>query len=192
MKKQLKFQKKVCYIALLASAIAFFFSLGLLTDLYNLMFATTVKGCEIFKDIQPFNRAMVRDCILMIVMVVFLFITRTHIRRRYYISNYIAVAAASLISSFLAIYDITQILNFKRRFLTEVDFEKWLEMRELIEDFPYTESTLWFDLNVITLSLVIVASLLLVGNLIWKINLMKFEDKLLSGEIKPRNLPGEV
>lgn len=192
MKKQLKFQKKVCYIALLASAIAFFFSLGLLTDLYNLMFATTVKGREIFNDIQPFNRAMVRDCILMIVMVVFLFITRTHIRRRYYISNYIAVAAASLISSFLAIYDITQILNFKRRFLTEVDFEKWLEMRELIEDFPYTESTLWFDLNVITLSLVIVASLLLVGNLIWKINLMKFEDKLLSGEIKPRNLPGEV
>lgn len=192
MKKQLKFQKKVCYIALLASAIAFFFSLGLLTDLYNLMFATTVKGHEIFNDIQPFNRAMVRDCILMIVMVVFLFITRTHIRRRYYISNYIAVAAASLISSFLAIYDITQILNFKRRFLTEVDFEKWLEMRELIEDFPYTESTLWFDLNVITLSLVIVASLLLVGNLIWKINLMKFEDKLLSGEIKPRNLPGEV
>lgn len=192
MKKQLKFQKKVCYIALLASAIAFFFSLGLLTDLYNLMFATKVKGHEIFNDIQPFNRAMVRDCILMIVMVVFLFITRTHIRRRYYISNYIAVAAASLISSFLAIYDITQILNFKRRFLTEVDFEKWLEMREQIEDFPYTESTLWFDLNVITLSLVIVASLLLVGNLIWKINLMKFEDKLLSGEIKPRNLPGEV
>ena len=52
-------------------------------------------------------------------------------------------------------------------------------LRESIPDFPYTESTLWLDLNIAMQSLVIAARLLVI-NLLWKTKLMKFEDKLLS------------
>ncbi|HEY8396122.1 MAG TPA: hypothetical protein VIK96_05015 [Bacilli bacterium] len=192
MKKQMKFQKIVCLIALLIAAIAFFFALGLLTDIYKVMFASQAGADKLFKDIQPFNRQLVNICILMIVLAVFLYITKTHVRRRYYISNYIALAVTIAVYVFLPIISILQILNFKKRFLTEIDFPAWLEMRELISDFPYTESTLWLDFNVVTQSLMILVSLLLAYNLLWKIRLMNFEDKLLSGEIKPKDLPLEV
>jgi hypothetical protein len=194
MKRQIKVQKIVCYIILFSCAIAFVFALGLATNIYNLMFAGDfdIKGYKIFEDIQPFNRELIVRCILMIVLVVFLFITRSHLRRRYYISNYVVTTFSALINVFISIWAISNILDFKQRFLTEVDFEGWLFIREIMVDFPYTESTLWLDLNIIIFSLVIFASLLLIGNLIWKIMLMKFEDKLLAGQIKPVNKPKEV
>jgi len=67
-------------------------------------------------------------------------------------------------------------------FLTEVDFETWATYPQ----YQYTESTFWLDANIVVLILVVIASLLLLGNLIWKIRLMKYEDKLLSGFINPK------
>ena len=192
MKKQMIFQKLVCLIALLAAAIAFFFSLGLLTDIYKLMFAVGVRGSELFKQMQPFNRQRVIRCIAMILLAVLLYVTRTQLRRRYYISNYVAIGGTVILNVLFSSLSIARILEYKRRFLTEVDFEAWLALRESIPDFPYTESTLWLDLNIAMQSLVIAASLLLVINLLWKTKLMKFEDKLLSGKIKPGSLQLEV
>ena len=186
------FQKLVCLIALLAAAIAFFFSLGLLTDIYKLMFAVGVRGSELFKQMQPFNRQLVIRCIAMILLAVLLYVTRTQLRRRYYISNYVAIGGTVILNVLFSSLSIARILEYKRRFLTEVDFEAWLALRESIPDFPYTESTLWLDLNIAMQSLVIAASLLLVINLLWKTKLMKFEDKLLSGKIKPGSLQLEV
>ncbi|MDD3999462.1 MAG: hypothetical protein PHX62_01025 [Bacilli bacterium] len=187
MKLQLKFQKIVCYLVLVVCALAFVFSLGLVTDIYNLMPAVDwgIQGNEIFLDIQPFNRNQVNLVILMIIAAVFLFITRTNVRRKYYTSNYIATLMVVLINIAVSIWAIINVLEFKQRFLTEVDFPAWLAIRDIISDFPYTESTLWLDFNIITFILVILATLALLGNLIWKIMLMKYEDKLLSGAIKP-------
>ena len=192
MKKQMIFQKLVCLIALLAAAIAFFFSLGLLTDIYKLMFAVGVRGSELFKQMQPFNRQLVIRCIAMILLAVLLYVTRTQLRRRYYISNYVAIGGTVILNVLFSSLSIARILEYKRSFLTEVDFEAWLALRVSIPDFPYTESTLWLDLNIAMQSLVIAASLLLVINLLWKTKLMKFEDKLLSGKIKPGSLQLEV
>jgi hypothetical protein len=144
-----------------------------------------IKGVELFEDIQPFNSQLVAVSIVMIVLAVFLFVTRTHLRRRYYISNHVAIWVAGLANIAVSVWGILNILKFKKQFLTEVDFEAWLEMRELIPDFPYTESTLWLDLNIASRLLLIVISLLLFVNLIWKIMLMKYEDRLLAGRIKP-------
>lgn len=170
-----------------SSAIAFFLALGLATDIYNLMPAVdwNIRGVELFEDIQPFNSQLVMANIILIVLAVFLFVTRTHLRRRYYISNHIAIWVAGLANIVSSVWAILNILKFKKHFLTEVDFEAWLEMRKLIPDFPYTESTLWLDLNIASRLLLIFVSLLLFVNLIWKIMLMKYEDRLLSGAIKP-------
>lgn len=194
MKLQIKVQKIICWIVLASCVLAFFFALGLATDIYKVMMAGDfgVPGAEIFEDIQPFNRALVFRCILMIVLVIFLFITRTHIRRRYYISNYLTSIAAFLLNTLVPIWGIINILDIKKRYLTEVDFEIWYRISHDVPGVPYTESTLWLDLNIVVLSLMIVVSILLIINLIWKIMLMKYEDKLLADKIKPKTIPGEV
>lgn len=192
MKKQMKFQKIVCLVNLITAALAFFLALGLLTDLYNLTFAFTVTGRELYMEMQPFNRLLVKRCIIMIVLAVFLFVTRTQLRRKYYISNYIAISASVLVNIVLSALSIASILECKQRFLTEVDFETWAALHEMMDFIPYTESTLWLDLNVAILGLVIASSFLVVVSLIWKIILIKCENKLLSGKIKPSDLPSEV
>lgn len=183
MKLQNKVQKVVCYIVLATCAIAFFFALGLATNFFNLMFIRVlgIRGGNLFKEIQPFNRKLVSSIIIMIVLVVSLFISRTHIRRRYYISNYIATILVVAVNISVSIWGILNVLEFRNRFLTEVDFETWATYPQ----YQYTESTFWLDANIVVLILVVIASLLLLGNLIWKIRLMKYEDKLLSGFINP-------
>ena len=46
----------------------------------------------------------------------------------------------------------------------------------------YTESTFWFDVHYVLFGLLIAAAAALVGNLVWKVNLMKQEEALLSGK----------
>lgn len=187
MKLQKKVQRIICNTTLASCAIAFFLALGLATDIYNLMPAVdwNIKGVELFEDIQPFNSQLVMTSIIMIVLAISLFVTRTHLRRRYYISNHIAIWVAGLFNIAASVWAILNILKFKKQFLTEVDFKAWLEMRQLISDFPYTESTLWLDLNIASRLVLIFVSLLLFVNLIWKIMLMKYEDRLLSGTNQP-------
>lgn len=190
MKLQNKVQKIICYIVLATSAIAFIFSLGLATNIYDLIMATDygVAGVELVDEIQPINRRLVIYMIILILLSLFLFITKTHNRRRYYISNYITSILFAIVGIGVAAWSFITISNFKTRFLTEVDFEMWFSLRELlgIPDFPYSESTLWLDFNIITPFFIILSSLLLLGNIIWKIMLMRYEDKLLSGLIKPQ------
>lgn len=175
---------------LATSSIAFIFALGLATDTFDLIMATDygVSGVELCDEIQPINRNLVNYMIIIIVLAIFLFITKTHSRRRYYISNYVAVSLFVVVSLGVALWSIITVANFKHRYLTEVDFELWYSLRDILQipDFPYSESTLWFDFNIIAAVLIIISSLLLLGNLIWKIMLMRYEDKMLSGLIKPQ------
>jgi len=118
MKLQNKVQKVVCYIVLATCAIAFFFALGLATNFFNLMFIRVlgIRGGNLFKEIQPFNRKLVSSIIIMIVLVVSLFISRTHIRRRYYISNYIATILVVAVNISVSIWGILNVLEFRNRF----------------------------------------------------------------------------
>ena len=138
MKLQNKVQKVVCYIVLATCAIAFFFALGLATNFFNLMFIRVlgIRGGNLFKEIQPFNRKLVSSIIIMIVLVVSLFISRTHIRRRYYISNYIATILVVAVNISVSIWGILNVLEFRNRFLTEVDFETWATYNTSIRNRP--------------------------------------------------------
>ena len=101
-KKQMKFQKIICYVVLIASALAFFYSLGLLTDLYDSLYSMMpdpadasldrVAGARIFYDMQDFNKLFTKVTIVLILLGVFNLVMNTHTRRRYYIGNYISIA----------------------------------------------------------------------------------------------------
>ena len=126
----------------------------------------------------------------MILLSVLLFITSCHRRRNYYISNYVATGVCAGGNIVLSI--VAMIMNgiWKGEFLN-VDFERWLEYYDkrqearpdVVVQYHYSDSTVMFDLGYAVYLLVIVVSLVLILNLVWKIMLMKGEKKLLSANV---------
>lgn len=199
--KQMKFQKIICFATLGVAALCFIFALGITTDLYK---TTVVAGCqhiismsplqyikgldgkEIYYDIQPFNKTLVILSIVMILLAVLQFVVRSHDRRRYYISNYVGTGLLLAGNIGISLYGIINILKYRTRFLTEVDFERWQQYYDFGDTkFKCTQSTFWFDIEIVMLILAIIVALVMVFNLIWKIMLMKYEDKVLKGEVIP-------
>ena len=101
-KKQMKLQRIFCIFALIAAALVFVYSLGMLTDLYDSLYPmmrnpdnleeTDVPGSIIYYDMQPFNHQLLISSIALILLAALLFVTNTASRRKYYIGNYIATA----------------------------------------------------------------------------------------------------
>lgn len=188
-KKQLRFQKIVCLLAIVAAAICFVYSLGIITDIFdslkstmrnpNDLYDTKVPGSIIYYDMQEFNRQFVNMSVGMILVSCLLFLTNTQVRRKYYIGNYVATVLYSLCAIALTVWSHTQIEAFKHQFLTTVDFEALKAYAEMWKTY-YTESTLLLDIHYITGGLLVLSAVLLIGNMVWKICLMKAENKLLA------------
>ena len=187
-KKQMKFQKIICYVVLIASALAFFYSLGLLTDLYDSLYSMMpdplepsldrVAGARIFYDMQDFNMQFTKVTIVLILLGVFNLVMNTHTRRRYYIGNYVSIALCTVGSIAASVWARGRIMEYKEQYLTGVDFEKLKTVAERRGTY-YTESTFWFDVSGFVLGFVILAAVLLAANLIWKIIVTKKEKALI-------------
>lgn len=186
-KKQMKIQKIVCFLVLAASVVVFLYSLGIMTDLYDALYYTIpnkdnldrsrVEGARIYYDMQPFNQQFLHFSIILILCAVLLFLTNTNIRRRYYISNIIAVIINAAVNVYVAIWAHAQIIGFKEQFL-QINFEdlkKFAERQHTL----YTESTFWFDIHIAVFAFAIIANVLLVANMIWKFQLMRQEKQLI-------------
>ena len=189
-KKQMKFQKAVCLLVLAASVIVFLYSLGIMTDLYDALYTTIgapdkpdntrrnpVAGAFIYYDMQGFNKTFLHLGIALILIALLLFITNTHVRRKYYVGNIVASLVNCAAGVYVAVWAHAQIAAFKAQFL-QIDFEAlkaFAEKRNTL----YTESTFWFDVHYFVFALVILANVLLIANLIWKFRLMKEEQHLI-------------
>lgn len=186
-KKQMTIQKILCLAAVIVSAIVFLYALGIMTDLYdalydtmrnpNNVYSTDVEGSIVYYNMQEFNRMFLMYSIGMILLGAFLFVTNTHVRRRYYIGNFIATAAYAVGSVAISVFGHHYIEIFKAQFL-QVDFAALKEHAEMWGTL-YTESTFWFDLHYVVFGLLIIAAALLVYNAYWKVSLMKEEAKLI-------------
>ena len=186
-KKQVVFQRIVCFISLVAGALVFMYSLGLLTDLFDTLYSmipnpnnldsAKVEGARIYYDMQPFNRALLRGSIGMILLSCALFLTNTHSRRKYYIGNAVATAANVAAECAMAIWCHLEVSAFKTQYLTTVDFAE-LEKR-LSRRGTYTDSTFWFDIHYLVCGVALAAAVLLIVNYIWKKKMMREEQTLL-------------
>ncbi len=192
-KKQMKLQRIFCIFALIAAALVFVYSLGMLTDLYDSLYPmmrnpdnleeTDVPGSIIYYDMQPFNHQLLISSIALILLAALLFVTNTASRRKYYIGNYIATALNVIAEVGVAVWAHLQISAFKNQFLTTLDFES-LEMWSEVWDTPNLtqSSTFWFDIHYLVFALLLVAAVLLTVNVIWKRRLMQGESALLAGK----------
>ena len=188
-KKQLTWQKILCFAALVACGVLFLYSLGLSTDLFDGLFyalpeeaklATSkvnVPGAEVYYNIQPFNRQLLSTSIVMLLLACLLFITNTHTRRKYYISNTISTFAFTGGGLYTALWGHANIQDFKAQFLS-IDFtayEKYATRRKK----PFIDSTFWFDAHYVVFALLLLICALLVINYFWKLHLMRAEKKLI-------------
>ena len=187
-KKQMTVQKILCLVAIIVSGIFFLYSLGIMTDLYDSLYTTmrnpnninqtSVSGSQIYYYMQEFNNNLLICSIGLILLAVLLYVTNTHIRRRYYIGNFFAIGAFTVASVAMSVYGHTYIEAYKAYYLTQLDFAALKEFAEMWGTL-YTESTLWFDLHYLVFGLMLLTSALLVANAFWKVALMKDEAKLV-------------
>ena len=188
-KKQLQFQKIICLLCVIAAAIMFVYSLGIMTEIYDGLYLATnpkkptddgrVAGSTIYYQMQQFNTELVTFSIALILLAALLFVMNTHIRRKYYITNYISVALYSVASVGVVVWSHLQIEAFKHQYLTTVDFEALRELCEM-KNKPFIQSTLMLDLHYVVAGVMLVTTIALVANMIWKITLMREENALLN------------
>lgn len=188
-KKQLVFQKFACMFALIAAAASFIYSLGIITDIYDTLYSTMmnpnnlnetfVPGSIIYYDMQGFNKQFTELSIVLILIACLLYLTNTQIRRKYYIGNYAAIGIYSVATLGVTIWSHLQISAFKVQYLTTVDFEALKAFAQMWNK-PYSESTLMLDLHYLVAALAVLSVAALIGNMVWKIQLMKAEDALIA------------
>lgn len=187
-KKQIRFQKIACVLAIITAAVTFIYSLGIITDIYDSLYATMmnpkdltqtyVPGSIIYYDMQEFNREFLYCGIGLILLGAFLFVTNTHTRRKYYIGNYVAIIAYCAATAAVGIWSHIRISAFKVQYLTTVDFEALKSFAQLW-GYEYIESTFLLDLHygISAVSAVSVAALLV--SMVWKIQMMRQEEALI-------------
>ena len=188
-KKQLQFQKIICLLCVIAAAIMFVYSLGILTEIYDGLYLATdpkkptedgrVAGSTIYYQMQQFNNELVVAGIALILLAALLFVMNTHIRRKYYISNYISVGLYSAAAIAVTVWSHLQIEAYKHQYLTTVDFETLKELCEM-KNKPFIQSTLMLDLHYVVAGVLLVSAVALVANMIWKIALMREEEALIN------------
>ncbi len=194
-KKQMILQRIVCLIVLMAAALVFVYSLGLLTDMYEMKFdyhaeryykngmtedalsKVKVAGTEIYYDMQVFNRELTMSGIVLILLAVSQFVFQNQNRRKYYIANYITVGANTVGAIYYSYWGLSNILSYKERYL-KIDFAELYKLNVERYGFYYTESTFWFDAGKFVFGFLLVATAINVFNMAWKICLMKNEKKL--------------
>ena len=188
-KKQIKCQKILCIAAIIACALTFLYALGFMTDLYDALYSTMrnpydltetdVPGSILYYMMQDFNKALLKYSIALILLACLLFLTQTHVRRKYYIGNYVSVGLYSVATVAYTVWAHAYIEGYKAAFLTQVDFTA-LEKHAKMWKTAYIDSTFWFDAHYAVYAILLVVTVLLLLNLIWKIRLMKAEQRLIT------------
>ena len=177
-------QRIVCYALLIAAAVVFIYSLGLVTDLYESLQPYSdptkkkyVEGADIYHNIQPFNKQLTGAGIALILSAVSLFVFNTHKRRKYYIGNYVTVALNAALNLAVSVWSLINVMAFKAQYLL-IDFARLQEQADKY-DTKYIESTLWFDMAIPVFAVLFVVTLASVFNLVFKVLLMKGERELI-------------
>lgn len=187
-KKQLTLQKILCLLAIISSALVFLYALGIMTDLYDTLYSTMrnpadltqtdVPGSIVYYNMQGFNAYFLKCSIVLILLACLLFVTNTHVRRRYYIGNYVAIGLFTAANFYVAFDAHGYIELFKARFQA-IDFEALRAHADLWKT-AYTESSFWFDVHYAVFAVSLLVSVGLVLSAVWKLRLMKEEAALIA------------
>ena len=196
----MKFQKILALVTLITAALAVVLSLLFCSGLLNAVIfnsaymnsGTAKWGVEdLYLFSQKINDVLVIMAIVLLLTVVLIYIMGCSKRRKYYVTNYVAIGVFSAMALAFAIAMLYACANCFA-LMGQIDFEGWkawdaaVQWNETIGAYVPAH-TASYDGNFATLVLGILLSVLLIAeiavwvlNLIWKLKLMKGEKALLA------------
>lgn len=194
----MKFQRIMCIIMIVVGALSalycFMYCTGALANIgvtveKSLGAPKYKEGFEgpgqLYIDVQPFNQMLLILSIVMIVVAALLYITATNKRRNYYIDNYVATGVVCATDISISIYLMVQNAGFLSRFNALMSdpavLARYEELAEADLTMDMITSNWTFVLGFVIYSIVILACVALILNLVWKVMLMRGEKKLLNG-----------
>ena len=174
-------------VSLVVTAITFVFALFFLTgSLSEITYYITAEGGDtvnataFVEASQKYVGTLVTLGIVFIVLAALLFITSCHSRRKYYITNYIAVGLFVAFALVMAIYIIIMVTNCMDLFLNDVNWSIVGSNGVFLGTHPiYKTDTYPFTIGYIVAAIVLVDAVLVVLSTVWKVLLMQGEKKLL-------------
>lgn len=186
--KQMAYQKFIVIAALVLSSMAFLYALGFATDLYTLNYHSDsnssmlyVEGAELYNQIQPFNKALLKSAAILFGLCLTLFVTLTHRRRLYYATNYITTICFSGYAVSFGAAVLQKALYVRHRYLA-IDFEKMKEITDML-NMRYVKSTLMMDVGLVLSIGFFLLTAGLMMNLIWKtVNRVKEKRQMRGAE----------
>ena len=190
MKTQMRFQKILMYVSLVVAALTFVFGLIFLSG--SMAYATHYTGGnsigaeKLVEKSQAFVETMVAVGITFIVLAALLFVTSSHSRKNYYITNYIAVGLFVAFAMFMAIFIMIKVTTLMGMFYNDITWDNVADkIAALAGLYPIKKSDNYpFIIGYIVAALTIFDALLVVLCTVWKVLLMKGEKKLLEGSAK--------
>ncbi len=193
----MKYQKIMCLVMLIAGALSAVYSLMFCTGaLANFGASVTkregqpvyndlcVEGGKLYVEVQPYNNAMLIVGIVMILAAAVLYFCGTNKSRKYYAAQYVSSILVAVIdfagAIFFMVVDGMFYGKFNKIMADPVQVNNYKQLAEADPAVDLVSSGGNFGLGFIIFSLVIVACVGLILNLVWKIKLMKGEERLLA------------
>lgn len=203
MKTQMRFQKTLLIVSLVIAAIctvfAWMFCSGVFANITLILDKAGPWVTELYEVSQQFTTTFQILGIIFILVIVLQFIMGCHSRRKYYITNYIAVGIAV---AYMLVYAIILLISLSNvsSTLAAIDFSAEVIVNDVNQKvsieayynslnsglFGRFQTTSWtIPCGYVLAVLVIINAVVIALNLVWKIMLMKGEKKLLeSGLVK--------
>lgn len=186
-------------VSLVITAITFVFGLFFLTGSlgyagnYITVAGTDLIGAKEFVEkSQGYVRTFVSLAIVFIVLAALLFITSCNKRRKYYITNYIAIGLFVAFALAMVIYIFIMVGNTKDLFLHSIDWQRVAVQVADHPEWPMNSSENYqFAVGYVVAVLIMIDAVLLVLSTVWKVLLMKGEQKLLEQSAKVESAGAE-
>ncbi len=191
MKTQMRFQKTLCLLTLIMSAITIVYAFGFITggmatvgDIFDYR-NDYFNAANVFNFGQQVNDIILNLGIVFLCLVALMYIFACQKRRNYYITNYIAIGVSALYMVVFAVVGIILVVQTQVMFISEVDWETFYGGNISLDRFAHTgDSQVMFYIGYVVYFLVILNALALGYNLLWKIKLMKGEKALLEAGLQ--------
>lgn len=191
MKTQMRFQKTLCLLTLIMSAITIVYAFAFITggmatvgDIFDYR-NDYFNAANVFNFGQQVSDIILNLGIVFLCLVALMYIFACQKRRNYYITNYIAICVSALYMVVFAVVGIILVVQTQVMFISEVDWETFYGGNISLDRFLHTgDSQVMFYIGYVVYFLVILNALALGYNLLWKIKLMKGEKALLEAGLQ--------
>ena len=194
MKTQMRFQKILSYVTLVIAALCLVFTVSFLTGgMGNVHYYVPLEGgvpsdkinaTNFINASQGFVSTMLILSIVFILVAALLFVTASNRRRKYYVTNYIAIGVLSAFAIAVAVYMFIGVSNVMNLFYNDIAWEAGTNGGNNYADmfnsnYPVAKSAANFVLGYALGAIVACTAVVHGLNLLWKIKLMQGEKALL-------------